>query len=64
MDEDIRQYTKICSFVQRKYREDILETKEMDYLPGVVGKVRGRGKEKWGSRNEEGGCRSESIFFA
>lgn len=64
MEEDIRQHTKICSFVQRKYREDILETKEMDYLPGVDGKERGRRKEKWASWNEEGGCLSESIFFA
>lgn len=63
MEEDIRQYTMICSFVQRKYKEDILETKEMDYLPGADEKERGRRNENWGSWNEEGGCLSDLSFL-
>lgn len=55
MEEDIRQYTKICSFVQRKYREGILETKEMDCLPGWMGKkgVRARRNGEVRMRRED-----------
>lgn len=34
--EDIRKY--ICSFVQKKYKKDKLDTKKNGYLQGVSGK--------------------------
>lgn len=46
MEEEVRKYTGICSSVQKKYREDIPETKEMDYLHRVNGKRRGNGKKR------------------
>lgn len=59
----MKKYAGICSFVPKKYRENTPATKEMDYLHGANGKEGVEKKGKWGSRNEEGGGLSESIFF-
>lgn len=63
MEEDVKKYTGIYSLVPKKYRENTPGTKEMDYLHGVNEKEGGEKKGKWGSRNEDGGGLSESIFF-
>lgn len=40
MEEDVKKYAGIYSFVPKKYRENTPGTKEMDYLHGVNGKER------------------------
>lgn len=38
MEEDVKKYAGIYSFVPKKYRENIPGTKKMDYLHGQMGK--------------------------